>query len=431
MANKTPVQNKKHIAHLAQVKRQITIIRYTAIAIIALVVGLTAYGILTQTVLLPYRTVATVNGERITAGEFQKRVGLTRVQLINQFNQYYQFYQLFGGDSNANPQLNQYLQQLQSQLDPANKEVLGQQVLDMLIEERLIAKEAERLGITVTDEEVEARLRAVFGYFPDGTPTPAPSATPFITPTLNPTQLALVTITPTPSPFPTFTPAPTNTPDPAATATATATATPNETATPLPSPTPYTLEGYQQQIAQVIASYKDAKVDIDESFYRALIRADLLREKVREEITKDLKPVEEQVWVRHILVGTDQEAVAVTIMLQQGKDFGELAKELSLDTGSKPQGGDLGWQGRGVYVPEFEEAAFSQPIGEIGKPIQTQFGWHVIQVLGREERPVSEERFNQIKDKSFSDWLQTLRLNAKIDINDFWKEIVPVEPALR
>ncbi|MEJ5224574.1 MAG: SurA N-terminal domain-containing protein, partial [Anaerolineales bacterium] len=290
------------MAHLAQVKRQVTIIRYTAIAIIALVVGLVGYGILANTVLLPLRTVATVNGERITAGEFQKRVGFTRVQLINQFGQYYQFYQLFGGDPNANPQLTQYLQQLQSQLDPANKETLGQQVLDQMIDERIIAQEAERLGITVTEEEVEERMRQNFGFFPNGTPTAAPTSTPFVTPTLNPTQLALVTITPTPSPFPTFTPEPTSTPDLAATSTPSA---PDVTATPFPTATPYTLEGYQTQVAQVIENYKNSQVNIDEAFYRALVRAELLREKVRAAITKDLKPVEEQAWVRHILVGTD------------------------------------------------------------------------------------------------------------------------------
>lgn len=428
MANKPSVQSKKHIAHLAQVKRQVTIIRYAAIAIVALVVGLVVYGILSQTVLLPLRTVATVNGERITVGEFQKRVGFTRVQIINQFGQYYQFYQMFGGDPNANPQLTQYLQQLQSQLDPASKEQLGQQVLDQMIDEKIIAQEAKRLGITVSEEEVEARMRQNFGFFPDGTPTAAPTATPFITPTLNPTQLALVTITPTPSPFPTFTPEPTSTPDLAATPTL---AAPEATGTPAPTATPYTVEGYQTQVAQVVESYKNNSVNIDESFYRALVRAELLREKVRAAITSDLKPFEEQAWVRHILVGTDQEAVAVTIRLQQGEDFGELAKELSLDTGSAPQGGDLGWRGRGVYVAEFEIAAFTQPIGEIGKPIQSQFGWHIIQVLGREERPVDEARFNQIKDDTFADWIKTVRSGAKIDINDFWKEIVPVEPTLQ
>ncbi len=431
MAKNSPVQSKKHVAHLAQVRHQVTIIRYTAIAIVALVVLMVGYGILSQTLLLPLRTVATVNGERISAGEFQKRVGFTRVQLINQFGQYYQFYQLLGGDPNANPQLTQYLQQLQSQLDPSQKEILGQQVLDQLIDERIVAQEAQRLGITVSDEEIEERMQANFGFFPNGTPTAAPTVTPYATPTLNPTQLALVTITPTPSPFPTFTPEPTATRDPNATATPAASATSDVTATPIPTATPYTVEGYQTQVASVIQSYNENQVDIDQSFYRELVRAELLREKLRAEVIKDLQPVEEQAWVRHILVGSEQEALDVTTRLDQGEDFGELAKSLSIDTGSGLLGGDLGWAGRGVYVAEFEIAAFTQAIGEISQPIQSQFGWHIIQVLGREERPIGEERFNQIKDDTFADWVQTIRSGGTIDINNIWKDIVPVEPVLQ
>ena len=157
----------------------------------------------------------------------------------------------------------------------------------------------------------------------------------------------------------------------------------------------------------------------------------MLREKLQKEITKDLQPVEEQVWARHILVSTDQEAVAIKIRLQQGEDFGELAKVLSLDTGSGACGGDLGWQGPGIYVPEFETAVFSLGVGEISEPIQTQYGWHIIQVLGKEERPIDDDRFTQLKDKAFTDWLTSIREGAKIDINTFWKEVVPVLPALQ
>lgn len=431
MAKNPPIQSKKHVARLTQVRRQVTFIRYAAVAIVVAVVLLVGYGILNQTLLLPLRTVATVNGDNISAGDFQKRVGYTRVQLINQFGQYYQFYQMFGGDPNANPQLTQYLQQLQSQLDPTLKTVLGQQVLDSLIDERLVAQEAAQRGITVSDEEIETRMQSNFGFFANGTPTAAPTSTPFVTPTLNPTQLALVTITPTPSPFPTFTPEPTATRDPNATATPAPSATPDVTATPIPTATPYTLEGYQTQVASVVQSYKDNQVDIDQAFYRELVRAELLREKLRAEITKDLKPIEEQVWVRHILVATDQEAADILARLQQGEDFGELAKALSLDTGSGLLGGDLNWAGRGAYVAEFEQAAFSLAIGEIGEPVQSQFGWHIIQVLGREERPIADDRFEQVKDTTFTDWLQSIRDNATININDFWQDIVPVEPALQ
>jgi foldase protein PrsA len=85
----------------------------------------------------------------------------------------------------------------------------------------------------------------------------------------------------------------------------------------------------------------------------------------------------------------------VYALLNQGVDFAKLARENSIDTGSGMNGGDLGWFGRGQMVAEFENAAFSQEIGEIGKPVQTQFGYHIVQVLGRQELPCPQASWNK------------------------------------
>ena len=69
--------------------------------------------------------------------------------------------------------------------------------------------------------------------------------------------------------------------------------------------------------------------------------------------------------------------------LRDGASFESLAKEHSEDPGSAAQGGDLGFFGRGDMVPPFEQAAFGQAIGEIGEPVQSQFGWHIVKVLER------------------------------------------------
>ncbi|MCF7858303.1 MAG: peptidylprolyl isomerase [Candidatus Cloacimonetes bacterium] len=73
-----------------------------------------------------------------------------------------------------------------------------------------------------------------------------------------------------------------------------------------------------------------------------------------------------------------------------GEDFAELAKEYS-DGPSAPQGGDLGFFGRGRMVPDFENAAFSLKKGEISKPVQTRFGWHIIQLTDRRKNEGQEE----------------------------------------
>lgn len=87
-----------------------------------------------------------------------------------------------------------------------------------------------------------------------------------------------------------------------------------------------------------------------------------------------------KVHARHILVKTEQEALEVCYDVKHGKDFAEVAKAKSLCP-SKKQGGDLGWFGRNQMVKEFEQAAFALKPKEISKPIKTQFGWHVIEVV--------------------------------------------------
>ncbi|GAB4570870.1 MAG: hypothetical protein Kow0077_06090 [Anaerolineae bacterium] len=88
--------------------------------------------------------------------------------------------------------------------------------------------------------------------------------------------------------------------------------------------------------------------------------------------------------IRHILVATEEEAQEVLRQLQAGADFGTLAREVSLDQSARGNGGDLGYFERGVMVAPFEEAAFGAEVGETVGPVQTDFGYHVIEVLDRE-----------------------------------------------
>ncbi|WP_369407537.1 peptidylprolyl isomerase [Rhodothermus marinus] len=78
-----------------------------------------------------------------------------------------------------------------------------------------------------------------------------------------------------------------------------------------------------------------------------------------------------------------QEALELKRQLEQGADFATLAREHSDDPGSARRGGDLGWFGRGRMVEPFEEAAFSAPIGRVVGPVETRFGYHLIEVTGR------------------------------------------------
>lgn len=80
----------------------------------------------------------------------------------------------------------------------------------------------------------------------------------------------------------------------------------------------------------------------------------------------------------HILVETEEESAAVVARLNAGEEFAALAQELSLDPGSGANGGQLGWFGLGMMVPEFEQTVAELEVGAVSDPVQTQFGWHII-----------------------------------------------------
>ena len=86
-----------------------------------------------------------------------------------------------------------------------------------------------------------------------------------------------------------------------------------------------------------------------------------------------------EVRASHILVKSEQEAIDLSTEIKNGKSFADVAAEKSLCPSGR-NGGDLGFFGRGVMVKPFEEAAFNLEVGELSQPVQTQFGWHLIQV---------------------------------------------------
>ena len=129
----------------------------------------------------------------------------------------------------------------------------------------------------------------------------------------------------------------------------------------------------------------------------------------------------EEIKASHILMDTESEAIDVINMLNDGDDFAELAKNKSTGP-SGPSGGDLGWFKRGQMVPPFEKAAFSLNKNEITqRPVQTQFGWHVIKIFDKRipEAPSYESmKSNLIQDlerKIVSKKIQDLRNNSLIE----------------
>lgn len=173
------------------------------------------------------------------------------------------------------------------------------------------------------------------------------------------------------------------------------------------------IETIKDQIFEQAQAAGEQDIGREEAFNQALeqagfteeqlredIREQLPLQKVQEQVAGDAQPSQEEIQAyydenkdlqfttpeqrctSHILFNKDQEQKAEEVkqQLQDGGNFAELAREFSQDPGSKEEGGDLGCQGEGSFVPAFEEAAFGAEEGDVVGPVETEFGFHVIKV---------------------------------------------------
>jgi len=430
------VHTKKHLARLEKEHRQKKVLLISLIAILGAILLLVVYGLLNDTVLKPKKLVAKVNNSSITVEQFQKRVKYERFSLTQSFLQYalsdwaYFFQSQLLGVQN---QLDDYIQ-------------FGSATLDTMIQEKVVAQKAADLGITVSDAEIDTYIQENFGYYANGTPTPAPTEQIYPTSTLSSTQMALITATPIPTEIPTEVPTATATLEPTATLSAEATVetvlptatlvppteTPTEVPTPTeiaPTPTEYTLEGFQGLYATMVANV-GTETGYTDAEFRDYVQGILLQKKVYDELTKDITPNQEMVWARHILVATEPEAKLMLTKLSEGEDWTDLAAKYSTDTSNSANGGDLGWFGRGQMVQEFEDAAYALKISEVSQPVKSEFGYHIIQVIGHENRILTTDELSTIKSAAFSKAIKAAQDASTIKKFDIWASVVPSEPTI-
>lgn len=373
--------------------RRLTIIVGVVVGFAVLVL---VAGLLYQTVFIPNTSVATVNGERISTGDLWKLTRFDQYQRVSQLQSLLQ-YQDQIDPGGAQGFFTSQIQQLRSDL--VNPEGATNRVLEQMIEESLLRQLAASNNVTVSDAEVQAQLESLvasqqgFVTAPDATATAE--------------ALAAATATPSPTPSPT----------PTSTVASTLTV---PTVAPEPTPTVHvqTATEFDAGLEQLLANVSqgaDISTEQARALYTSLISADILRTKLTEQLGDQMPTSGEQVRARHILISVAADAseedsaaalskaISLTQRLRAGEDFAALATQYSDDTGSGQQGGDLGFFPRGQMVAEFEEAAFSLPIGEISDPVKSQFGYHIIEVL--EQQPGSP---------SFTAWLQEQKAAAQI-----------------
>ena len=175
-----------------------------------------------------------------------------------------------------------------------------------------------------------------------------------------------------------------------------------------------------------------------------LIRDRILQDKLRKEVVQRVAPSDDvlhsyyrrhksdytETRASHILVKKRSLAAQLSGELQAASSsqlpslFAQLAKKYSTDTGSAKNGGDLGFQKPGQFVPEFEDAEAKLAVGEVSDPVHSQFGWHVIMVTGRKAQPFPAVRSDieqvlagSVEENAWEEWLRQTYAAAHLRVN--------------
>lgn len=386
------------------------------IAIAALLIILTVGY---DQIIVPNQTVASVNGENISVSQFRERVQFERARLVNDLNNIAAQAQAFGMDVNQFFNNEPYATWINEINFP---DQLGRRVLDDIVNDTLARQEATKLNITVDNDAVQAQINDFFNYNP--TAVALIGADPTETPV--PTETATPFVSPTPSPTPTSTPLPT---DAEATVEATEEAViaePSATVPPVPT---RTQDEVRTQFEEQVRTYRSG-LQSSSGVSGATIDGYFERLALQDAIALSLTNGGETttyVNARHILVATLDEALDVIAALESGESFATLARAVSTDTGSGANGGELGWSVASNYVDEFKVATLTLELGVVSQPVQTQFGYHIIQVREREERAIETNDRTRVLQAAYAEWIKTIREQnqANIVISDNWFDYLP------
>ena len=347
---------------------------------------LLSYAIVEQQVLTPKRAVAIVGTVEIPFADFDKAVRYQRVQLMNEYQSYYKLMQYIGTQKEYQDRLDQIEVQLDNPVD------IGRETLQYLIRRQLVQQQAQIMGIAISHAEVEKKIQSMFGYDPSNIPStanPSPTLEPLLTPTAG-----------TPS-------------------------------TPFPTSTPYTEQAFQELYSDFIDNLS-VETRMTEANIKQLFKFQLLADKVRDEVTRDVTVEEEHVNARHILLGLMNRELALDVLerVLAGEDFAELANEFSIDTASASDGGELGWFPRGGLIAPLDKIVFDSEIEIVTTLVETQFGYHIVEVLGREIRRVQEEIVRQRRSETYEQWMAEVYDSSVVNTFDWWESKVPTEPTL-
>ncbi len=412
-------QTRKEILLARKQDKQNRQIKLAVAGIVALLVVVFAIGIVNELIIKPTLPVAVVNGEEISLGEWQDRVRFQRAQLVIGIED---LEETVGGDIGLVQQFAG--QQINLLLQP---DVLGQLVLEDMIDDKLMRQNAESRGITVTEAEVDARLEENFNYFGGDSPTPFPTATETVmpTPSLTPIPTAVITDV-----------LPTNTPAPSPTA--------GPSATPQPTATAVSLEAFQDEVASTLEEFRSHGVS--EETYRDFIRGQLYRDKLTEALAEDqgFLTEDEMVSMYFLAFDTEEEAEEAAAVLEDD-DFLTVWNTIrsrpndpeSTDTSTASE---ILWRQQdalvSLYGQAVADAAFELDVDDISDILVDEAEteeetdrYYIISVSGRETRPLSDSAIQQEKEQVMTTWLEGQARDG-VETFDRWQQNVPQQPVL-
>ncbi len=414
-------QSRKEVLIARRQQRQTRQIRIAILAIAGLLLLVIIVGVINEVMIKPGMPVATVGDTEITMAEWKERVRFQRSQLIIGIED---LAEAFNQDIG---QVRQFTEQQMGLLEEATS--LGEIVLNELIDEELIRKEAERRGIEVSDEDVQKELEEAYGYFGGAAPTAQPTATetPVPTPSLTPIVTEVIT-----EDVPTSTPLPT--------------ATIGPTRTPLPTSTPISRDSFQETFDETVSDFKN--LGSSEAIFRDVIRAQLFEERLLEELVTEAELPDEAMHTSFFFLRFETEEEAAQALDEiNASDFRTVwntikstPRDVEAET-PPPTASEVIWRSQddveSLYGSELAELAFDLPLEETSGVITVVSGegetessqYYLILVSGREIRPLSETAINNAEQELLQTWLEEQQ-QLGVQIFERWRANVPNRPAL-
>ncbi|MFN2286546.1 MAG: hypothetical protein ACK2UQ_19175 [Anaerolineae bacterium] len=373
---------KQKSTHKAPTRRQVArrekeeklnrILVWSTIGVVAVILLIIGYGLITELVVKANKPVARMDDTAITTQQFQHRQYYERLLMRQQLNNYQGYLSQIDPTDET---MQSYYQQFQSaatdlenQLSASMASVVGQQVLDNMLEEVLVRKEAQARNLTVSQEDVDLAIEQIVGY----------------------DRTAAETVTDT-----------------------------------------TTIESFDTLYQNVVENFLKPS-HLSEQDFRTMVETSLLRDQLIAAIGEDIPQTSDQVDPTFFAVDTEEIGLALRERIELGEDPAALIEELNNDDNDVTAGYELSWIPAGYLSaqlgPEIEQVTFNTPVGQASEPTLGSDGqYYVIYINGHEERPVDETTMQQMRQDKYSSWLETQKAERWEYLD--WQEAVLTEPS--